>query len=148
MDLNMEDNPEPRGAIVVGDGSFGIHPVGASHYQPQIEHLVGGRTRMGYGIEPGYHRALFAALLLPEPDNPYDKNTVGVIIRNLTVGYLDREVAKDFIAALARDGLDRAACRAAVCGGWHRHSLDQDDDGLFGVRLDVVMPFRFRAPRI
>jgi hypothetical protein len=144
----MEDNPEPRGAIVVGDGSFGIHAVGASHFQSQIEFLVGGRNQMGYGLEPSYNRALFAALLLPEPDNPYDKNTVGVIIRKLTVGYLDREAAKDFIAALTRDGLDRAACRAAVCGGWHRHSLDQDDDGLFGVRLDVVMPFRFRAPKI
>src|SRR5450756_1454399 len=106
MDLNMEEHPEPRGAIVIGDGSFGIHPVGASHYQPQIEHLVSGRTRMGYGIEPGYNRALFAALLLPETDDPYERHAVRVIIREVSVGYLDREVAKDFIAALARDGLD------------------------------------------
>jgi hypothetical protein len=148
MGLNMEDHPEPRGAIVIGDGSFGIHPVGASHYQPQIECLVGGRTQMGYGVEPGYNRALFAALLLPETDDPYEKHAVRVIIRKVSVGYLDREAAKDFVAALARDDLDRAACRAAVCGGWHRRPHDRDDDGLFGVRLDVVMPFRFRAPRI
>ena len=103
---------------------------------------------MGYGVEPGYNRALFAALLLPETDDPYEKHAVRVIIRKVSVGYLDREAAKDFVAALARDDLDRAACRAAVCGGWHRRPHDRDDDGLFGVRLDVVMPFRFRAPRI
>jgi len=50
---------------------------------------------MGYGIEPGYNRALFAALLLPETDDPYERHAVRVIIREVSVGYLDREAAKD-----------------------------------------------------
>jgi hypothetical protein len=157
MALNLEDHPEPRGAIVVGDGSFRMNAIGASRCQSQIEHLVGqsqiehligGRTQMGYGVVPGYNRALFAALLLPETDDPYESHAVRVIIRNVSVGYLEREAAKDFVAALARDDLDRAACMAAVCGGGHRRLHDRDDDGLFGVRLDAVIPFRFRAPRI
>jgi hypothetical protein len=145
---HMADRLDSRGAIVVGDGNFGMNVVGASHCQSQIEHLVGGRTQMGYGVEPPYNRALFAALLLPELDNPYDWNVVRVIIRNVPVGYLERNVAKDFIAALALNHLTHAACTAAICDGWYRRPHDRDDDGNFGVRLDIVMPFHFRATKI
>ena len=56
-----------RGAIVVGDGKYSVHAVGTSAYQGPIESLVGGKTPMEYGVEPGHERALFAALLLPDP---------------------------------------------------------------------------------
>ena len=143
----MADHLESRGAIVVGDGKFGVHAVGASAYQGPIASLVGGRTPMGYGVEPGLERALFAALLLPDPDDLYDKNAVRVIIREITVGYLEVDTAKAFVSALAQNGLDRAACRAAICGGSHGPH-DNSDDGLFRVRLDVVIPFHFRTPKI
>ena len=144
----MPDHLEStRGAIVVGDGKFSVHAVGTSAYQGPIESLVGGKTPMEYGVEPGHERALFAALLLPDPIDLYDKNAVHVIIREITVGHLEQDTAKDFVAALAQSGLDRAACRAAICGGWHRRPQDKPDDGLFGVRLDVVMPLHFRAPK-
>ena len=139
----MADHQEStRGLIVIGDGNFGLNVVGVSHCQSQIEHLVGGRTRMGYGIEPPHIRAVFAALLLPDAD------MVRVIIRNVRVGYLERNVAKELAAALALNHLTHAACVAAICGGWHRRPYDKDDDGNFGVRLDIVMPFQFRAPKI
>ena len=139
----MADHLEStRGAIVVGDENFGMNVVGASQCQPQIEHLVGGRTLMGYGLEPPLNRALFAALLLPDWD------MIRVIIRNVRVGYLERNVAKELAAALALNHLTHAACVAAICGGWHRRPYDKDDDGNFGVRLDIVMPFHFRAAKI
>ena len=144
----MADHLESRGAIVVGDGKFGVHAVGASAYQGPIASLVGGRTPMGYGVEPGLERALFAALLLPDPDDLYDKNAVRVIIREITVGYLEVDTAKAFVSGLAQNGLDRAACRAAICGGSLRDPDDQPDDRLFRVRLDVVIPFHFRTPKI
>src|SRR5450631_1220198 len=85
---SMPDHLEStRGAIVVGDGKFSVHAVGPSAYQGPIESLVGGKTPMKYGIEPGHERALFAALLLPDPDDLYDKNAVRVIIREISVGY-------------------------------------------------------------
>src|ERR1700690_1175346 len=85
----MPDHLEStRGAIVVGDGKFSVHAVGTSAYQGPIESLVGGKTPMGYGVEPGHECALFAALLLPDPNDLYDKNAVHVIIREISVGYL------------------------------------------------------------
>jgi hypothetical protein len=50
-----------RGAIVVGDEEFGVHAVGTSAYQGPIESLVGGKTPMGYGVDPGHECALFPA---------------------------------------------------------------------------------------
>ena len=97
---------------------------------------------MGYGLEPPLNRALFAALLLPDWD------MIRVIIRNVSVGYLERNVAKELGAALALNHLTHAACRAAICGGWRRRPHDRDDDGNFAVRLDIAMPFHFRAPKI
>ena len=145
----MPDHLEStRGAIVVGDGKFSVHAVGTSAYQGPIESLVGGKTPMEYGVEPGHERALFAALLLPDPDDLYDKNAVRVIIREISVGYLESDSAKAFVSALAQNGLDRAACRAAICGGSHLGPHDKPDDALFRVRLDVVIPFQFRTPKI
>jgi HIRAN domain len=145
----MANHPESaRGAIVVGDGKFDVRAVGTSAYQGLIEGLVGGKTPMGYGVEPGQKRTTFAALLLPDLDDLYDKNAVRVIIRDITVGYLESDTAKAFVCALAQNGLDRAACRAAICGGSHRGLNDKPDDGLFRVRLDIIIPFQFRTPKI
>ena len=143
----MDDHlKSTRGAIVVGDGKFGVHVVGASAYQGSIARLVGGKTPMAYGAEPDHERALFAALLLPDPDDEFDKNTVCVIIREITVGYLQSDIAKAFVSALVQNGLDRAACRATICGGSHGPH-DKANDGLLRVRLDVVIPFHFRTPK-
>src|SRR5664280_3046172 len=93
-----------RGAIVVGDGKFSVEAVGTSAYQSPIESLVGAKTSMVYGVEPGHDRALFAALLFPDPDDFYDKNAVRVIIREITVGYFESNAAKAFVSALAQNG--------------------------------------------
>jgi hypothetical protein len=121
------------GAIVVSDGKFSVHAVGTAAYQGPSESLVGGKTPMGYGVEPGHERALFAALLLPDPDDFYDKNTVRVIIREIRDIWRPI-VAKAFVSALAQNGLDRAACRAAICGGSHlgphdKPGMEQDGAG-------------------
>ena len=144
----MAEHLESRGLIVVGDGNFGMNVIGTLHSQSQIEQLVGGRTQMGYGLEPPLNRALFAALLRPELDNPYDRHVVRVIIRNVGVGYLELNIAKELFAALALNHLTHATCIAAICGGWHRRPHDRGDDGNFGVRLDIIMPVHFRAPKI
>jgi hypothetical protein len=143
----MADHLVSHGAIVVGDGKFVVHAIGTSAYQGPIESLVGGTTPMGYSVELDHERALFGALLLPDPDDLYDKNAVRVIIREIIVGYLEVDTAKAFVSALAQNGLGRAACRAAICGGSHGPH-DNDGDGLFRARLDVVIPFHFRTPKI
>jgi hypothetical protein len=121
---------------VVGDGQFAFPIVGESHYQSDLEALAGGRS------EEGAHQ-LCAALLEPEPDNPYDKNAVRVKVRSRTVGYLSQDVAPDFVAALQANGFASAACEAVIVGGWHRPG---QANGHFGLRLNASMPFDLVEP--
>jgi hypothetical protein len=54
----MADHLESRGAIVVGDGKFGVHAVGTSAYQGPIESLVGGKTQWGTYLGTQLNRLL------------------------------------------------------------------------------------------
>ena len=120
-----------RRARVVGDGQFAFSVVGESRYQNELETLAGGRS-----TESAYQ--LCAALLQPEPDNPHDRGAVSVKVRGLTVGYLGREAAPDFLAALAEGDFAEAACEAVIVGGWRRAG---EAGGRFGLKLNAVAPF-------
>ena len=102
--------------------------------QAALEDLCRGRTADGAD-------AFFTATLVPEPENPYDRNAVRVDIDGFTVGYLARPEAKAFRAALRGIGLGTraTACEARVVGGWDR---GEGDVGHFGVRLDFEWPLR------
>jgi hypothetical protein len=122
-------------AAIIGDGKFGFPVVGESHHEAVLEQLAGGRT------EEGVHVSC-AALLLPQPDNPYDPDAVAVFIRGEEVGFLARNVAPEFLQALRAGGYDRAASEAIIVGGWDR---GRGDRGNFGVRLNACRPFRLEA---
>ncbi|HVZ54091.1 MAG TPA: hypothetical protein VG986_19135 [Pseudolabrys sp.] len=124
-----------RCGVLVGDGAFVFPIVGESHYQGELETICGGKTSEGA-------RDRHAALLLPEPNNPYDRHAVCVKIFGKTVGYLSRDVAPDFLQALGRTEYREIASEAIVVGGWHRRG---GQDGFFGVRLNAAMPFEFIA---
>lgn len=121
---------------VVGDGQFRFPIVGESHYQAALAEFAGGYDKSGR------RNVAAAAMLVPEADNPYDLNAVAVQIEGQTVGYLARDVAPVFRAALADAGFGRATCEAAIVGGWDR---GEGDVGSFGVRLNARMPFSFQA---
>ncbi len=125
-----------RLALLRGDGQFRFPIVGESHYQQAISDVAGGYDKTGK------RRVLVTAYLVPEPTNPYDPNAVAVEVRGSTVGYLARDVAPVFKAALARAGFGRATCDAVITGGWDRGDGDRGD---FGVQLDTRMPFVFEA---
>lgn len=127
--------PAPAGdaaAVIVGDGKFAFPVVGESHHEAMLERLAGGRTKDGVHIA-------CAVLLLPQPDNPYDPDAVAAFIRGHEVGFLARNVAGEFLQALAAGGYDRAGCEAVIVGGWDRGPADT---GFFGVRLNACRPFR------
>lgn len=44
--------------------------------------------------------AVLGAELRREPDNPYDKNAIQVIVNGLPVGYVPREVARDLASRI------------------------------------------------
>ena len=118
-------------ARVIGDDEFRFPIVGESHYQTEIEALAGGRTRSG---STGKR---IDVVLQPEPDNPYDPHAVVVKAGSLTIGYLARDVASLFNAALADAGYSSGGCKAAIKGGWDRDG----DEGSFGVFLNARLPF-------
>jgi hypothetical protein len=118
-------------AVVVGDGQFEFPIVGESHYQRELEKMTGPRTEEGC-------RQKCAALLLPEPNNPYDRHAVAVLIHGIRVGYLSRDVCAEFLDALSRADYSRAACEAVIVGGWRRRG---QEDGFYGVRLNACLLF-------
>lgn len=120
-----------RLALIIGDGEYGFDIVGESRYQDRLQAIAGPRT------EEGCDHAC-TAVLLPEPDNPYDPNAVSVAIDGHVVGYLARSATVVFITALAGASYTAAACRARIRGGWDR---GPDDRGYYGVKLDAILPF-------
>jgi hypothetical protein len=116
-------------ARVSGDGGYLFEVSGESHYQSDLERIVGGRTESSANYQ-------CIALLTPEPDNPYDPHAVGVSINGHKVGHLSRDWAAKFGATLASSGYAQATCNALIVGGWDRGG----DRGNFGVKLDVALP--------
>lgn len=79
------------------------------------------------------------ALLIEEPDNPYDENAVMVQIDGLKVGHLARNDAKRYRRRIASLGLTSVpiAVDAVIVGGWDR---GEGRTGHYGVKLDMQMP--------
>jgi hypothetical protein len=138
VDLNAAHASELSNSIatVIGDGDFEMNVVGESHHQDEIEKLAGGRTKTSAHVE-------CVATLIPEPDNPHDPNAVLVEVNGAIVGYLSRDIAPLFNAALARTGCGSATCAAVIVGGWSRGKSDR---GSFGVKLNAFLPFELRGP--
>jgi hypothetical protein len=122
--------PEARG-FLTGDGEFTFPVVGTSFHQTTLEFLFGKST------PEGRHR-YSAALLTPQPNNPKDRKAVAVIAHGLEVGYLEREVAPDFLRALRRGGFADAGCESKIVGSWNSIGHDW---GYVGIRLNTNMPF-------
>lgn len=121
----------PAGAIA-GPGTFSVDVVGESHYQDAIAFLCGGKSREGVNH-------IVNATLVPEDDNPHDRQAVRVDVEGYTVGYLSRKHAREYRNQLRRTGYPKSpmSCRAKIVGGWDR---GPDDTGYFGVTLDL--PFQ------
>lgn len=103
---------------------YGTHVVGESHYQPALKALAAGRQR-------DYEAVSVRAVLIPESDNPHDKNAVRVEIEGHKVGYLSRADAKRY-RALVKKGYEMvpAECAAAITGGF---VMDNGQQASFGV---------------
>jgi hypothetical protein len=119
--------------VVIGDGKFAFPVVATNHHQDFLTALTGGRAQAS-----AHHYC--AALLVPQPNNPYSKHAVAVQVRGLLIGHLPDDCSADFLTGLRHAGYHRAACEAIIVGRWDRGDNDQ---GSFGVRLNARMPFQF-----
>lgn len=107
-------------------GGVSLEVVGEASYQDALTKLADTRADL-------------IALLVPEPDNPYDSSAVAVFVMDDAlddpkVGYLPREVAavyQDGVVSLIRQYRAIPALRARLVGGepWKPHIgiwLDHD----------------------
>jgi hypothetical protein len=123
--------PEDDYAFFAGDGEYAIEVISEIRHQDRLEWLAQGR-----GEDPAEHTC--TALLVHEPDNPFDASAVSVSIDGVRVGYLPPAVASDMVVAMRAWGIDRATCDAIIEGGWYRSAEDKGD---FCVRLDLNSDF-------
>jgi hypothetical protein len=107
--------------------------VGESHYQSELEQICGGRT-------PGGAEFYCTAVLVPEPNNQFDKNAVAVFINGRKVAHMSRNDLAEYHDALRGHRLKGkpVCCQAMIVGGWsQRRGREQ---GHFGVKLDIEWP--------
>lgn len=104
--------------------------VGESHYQEAL----GATSHTCTVGDEG--RPTFQAMLLPEPENPYDGNAIAVFSPQGKVGYLSRDTAIEYrrlFAEVMRLGYHGGACDAYLTGG-------TADKPSFGVVLRLAEP--------
>lgn len=112
----------------VFQGGDDLEVVGESHYQEALWALCGG-------TEGDRIRHKIIAVLVPDPDNPYDPNAISVQIEGNLVGHLPRDIAAQYLPNLknlmARCG-GYVALEGVIVGGGYR----DDGPGRLGVWLD------------
>ncbi len=127
--------PKPRemtitATHVVSHNALSVHVVGESNYQDALW-AVAGAPR---GTEV---RTKVFAVLVPEPQNSYDRNAVAVFVNNSNkVGYLSRDDAAAYQPILRRHR-QLVACDALIAGG------GPGDDGrmrMLGIFLELPEP--------
>ncbi len=131
-------NPHHVGPVVtlalldVSVETFGLHVAGTSFRQETLRRIAGVRAAAG-------NEAEFAAIILPEPDNPADPGALAVYAKDYGhIGYLRREEATLYhraVMALGKAG-KAALCRARLVGG-------TTDFPILGAVLAVPAPDRF-----
>ena len=113
-------------------GDFHLEIVGESNYQDELQRIAAGRTEKRERVE-------FKVVLVPEPDNRYDKNAVAVYaVGGGVVGYLSRELAEEYqhaINSFIGATKSHPSCNAVMAGGYGEKRsigvwLDLDTDAL------------------
>jgi len=115
--------------VSIYGGHETLEVVGESHYQRALWQIVGDeftpRDPVRYEV---------VALLVPEPDNPYDANAVRIVVDGLLVGYLSRSDAARYrpgVLQLMQGTGSVVGLRGQVVGRGGDDGL-----GLLGVFLD------------
>jgi hypothetical protein len=94
------------------DGDETLEVVGESRYQDHLRWIVGDRG--------DWDEVAITAVLVPQPDNQYDRNAVQVQVEGGVVGYLSRDDAVDYargIANLMSTKGTYVALSGVICGG-------------------------------
>ena len=115
-------------APFVLEGDDLIRVVGTSHYQEALARLSGRRADEEVRVQK-------IAVLVPEPENPYDPDAIAIQIEGALVGYLSRDENKRWRDVVAGDA--PVAAEAMIAG---RAGID-----VMGVFLRLPTPTEARA---
>jgi len=116
---------------VQGDGTFSFNIVGESYHQQELYEIAGGYDPDGLQFD-------CHAILLPEPDNPYDRYAVKVLIDDIEVGHLSRDKARQWSTEIfVPGGIRGIAAYAKIVGGY---DLEDGTPAMIGVKLDISFP--------
>jgi hypothetical protein len=121
---------EQASSLAPGRGWI-VPVVGESHHQDALEMIYRKNGGSGHDIK-------VSAALVPEDDNAFDPNAVRIEIESRGVGYLPREMALQYRAAL---GESSGQCSAKIVGGFER---DDGSSAYFGVKLNLAWPPRMK----
>src|SRR6266404_4667984 len=105
--------------------------VGESHFQDALQMIYRKNGGSGHDIK-------VTAALVPENGNAFDLNAVRVEIKSRGVGYLPREMALEYRAAV---GENVGQCSAKIVGGFE---LEDGSSAYFGVKLNLAWPPRMK----
>jgi hypothetical protein len=97
------------------------------HYQKALKALAGPKCEDGVEHVEHYCKAT----LVLENNNPHDDKAVRVDIDGRTVGYLSRDMAREYRRKVASGSM---TVQALIVGGWNRGG---GDTGHYGVKLDL-----------
>jgi hypothetical protein len=130
-------SPEQRPAwmrdgmqVQLYEGREDLEVVGEASYQDNLWRIVGGRRSPDDRVREDVY-----AVLVAEPDNPFDANAVAVWIQGLKVGYLSRDDAQGYrpgLLALEQQHGKPIALAGVIAGGGMR----ADGPGRLGVFLE------------
>jgi hypothetical protein len=108
-----------------------ISAVGESFHRDALIRAVGGER-------PGGRAVLLTVALVPEPDNPDDRNAIAVAVGGETVAHLPRDAALEF-----RPVFDRLRQR-----GWSAHCEAFIGGGSDGLHLDEAASLMTAMPAV
>ena len=83
--------------LIRGQGSMVFDIVGESFHASAIASLVGGFPRRDSEVE-----AVHVAQIVPEPNNPHEKNALSIRINGMVVGYISRDEVAAYRKAILR----------------------------------------------
>jgi hypothetical protein len=137
----VESRPPEELRDVLAPAGDIVEVVGTMPYQEALASIAGEPPETVHEVEKWAH-------LIPEPDNPWDRNAVAVYIGSRKVGYLPRRDTAAYASLLGQLWVNlhaRAVCRAVVSGGWQRlenqvGETASVDEGRLGVRLALAAP--------
>lgn len=113
-----------------------IEVAGESYRESEITRALGRSPDVNEEIEE-----TFVAELVPEPDNPHDKNAISVRINGHVVGYIERDQTAPSLPAIQRIAASGHTATTTARIWAVRRSDWQGEDVRFHSRVSVALPW-------